>query len=87
MINKFGRVLAGLKTEDAITEFLKDLLNRQERLMLVRRLQIAEMLESGETYVKIINKLHCGPATISRIERWLNFGRGGFKKAAKITKF
>ena len=85
LIKKLGRVLTELKTDDAITNFLKDLLNRQERMMLVRRLQIAELLAAGETYNAIIEKLNCGPTTIARIERWLNFGRGGFKKATKIT--
>ena len=86
MIKKFGQILAQLKTNDAITGFLKDLLNRQERIMFIRRLQIAEMLEDGKTYAEIITKLHCGPATIARIERWLNFGRDGIKKAIKINK-
>jgi len=86
LMAKFCKVLADLKTGEAVAEFLKDLLNRQERMMLIRRLQIAEMLEEGKTYNEIINKLKCGPTTIARVERWLNFGRHGYKKAISIFK-
>lgn len=78
--------LSRLKTKSAIRDFLKDLLNRQERVMLVRRLFIAEMLLDGYTYREIIKQLHCGSPTIARVERWLHFGRGGYEKAVKSKK-
>lgn len=49
--------------------------------MLIRRLMIADMLLQGATYKDIIDRLNCGPATISRVERWLSFGRGGYLEA------
>lgn len=79
-------ILVRLKTKKEVKNFLKDLLNRKERVTLTRRLIIAEMLMKDCTYQEIIDRLRCGPATIARVERWLNFGRGGYKQALKIKK-
>lgn len=84
LLNSFCGTLSRLKTKEAVYNFLKDLLNRQERLMLIRRLLIADMLIRGETYVTIRERLHCGLNTIARVQRWLNFGRGGYKEAIKL---
>ena len=81
----FCGVLAGLRTEKSILDFLKDLLNRKERIMLVRRLLVAELLNDGKTYREIQTRLGMGPATIARVERWLHFGRGGYRRAL-LTK-
>lgn len=78
-------MLAELGEKSAIKYFLKDLLNRQERIMLIRRLLVAKMLLDGYTYDEIQNKLKVGKGTIAKVSRWLYFGRGGYKKA--ISKF
>lgn len=83
LLDKFCLTISRLKTKDKIKFFIKDLLNRQERAMLIRRLLIAEMLLKKYTYREIINYLHCGNSTIARVERWLNFGRAGYREAVK----
>jgi len=80
-MNRFCETLSNLGSKNLISDFLKDLLNRQERMMLIRRLLIAEMLENGSTYREIIEKLKCGSPTIAKVERWLHFGRKGYKRA------
>ncbi len=87
ILKDFCAVLIGMKSEDAIFRFLKDLLNRKERLMLVRRLQVAFLLNQGMSYDDIKKNLKVGKATIARISRWLEFGRGGYKDAIeKLSK-
>lgn len=86
LMTMFCDILCRLKTREAVQNFLKDLLNRQERTMLIRRLLIAEMLMNGKTYNEIIERLHCGTPTIARIERWLHFGRGGYAAALRVKK-
>lgn len=86
LLDAFCETLSRLKTKTTIRHFLKDLLNRQERAMLVRRLLIAEMLLAKRTYREIVDQLHCGTSTIARVERWLNFGRGGYKRALEVRK-
>ncbi len=86
LMDMLARVLAGLKTQKAMRDFMKDLLNRQERAMLARRLLIAEMLIEGATYSAICAKLRCGSATVARVERWLHFGRGGYERAIQTKR-
>lgn len=86
LLNILCKILFKLETPGAIKKFLKDLLNRNERTMLVRRLFIAEMLLDKRTYNEIKNQLHCGKSTIARVERWLNFGRGGYREAIRVKK-
>ena len=86
LMNNFCLTLARLGTKDSIRDFLKDLLNRQERLMLVRRLLIAELLTQGKTYKEIRFQLKTGRNTITRVNRWLNFGRNGYRKAIEADK-
>lgn len=82
----FCDILCGLKSRGAVMDFLKDLLNRKERIMLIRRLQIAEMLLDEYTYSEITERLRCGLPTIARVQRWLEFGRGGYKNAILAKK-
>ncbi len=84
LMDVFCYILTELKTKEEKKDFLKDLLNRQERIMLIRRLMIAELLSDGKNYSQIAKRLKCGKSTIARVQRWLNFGRGGYKKALKI---
>lgn len=86
LINLFCRMLSKMRKPNEFHDFLKDLLNRQERIMLIRRLLIAELLEAGFTYEAIRHKMGCGNSTIAKVERWLSFGRGGYKKAIQLLK-
>ena len=86
LMNTFCDALARLKTKGDVKNFLKDLLNRQERAMIVRRLLIAQMLINGSTYNDIGRLLHCGTATIARVQRWVHFGRGGYHAAVSRNK-
>lgn len=81
LITALCKVLQSLKSHTLMRDFLKDLLNRHERIMLVRRLMIADLLLRGKTYEQIKNRLGAGNSTIARIDRWLHFGRGGYERA------
>lgn len=79
--DEFCKVVADLKKVDDVRRFFRDLFNRQERIMFARRLQIAALLVAGATYVEIIACMGVGEGTVSRIHRWVNFGRGGYLRA------
>lgn len=83
IFNDLCKVLHKLTTVKEKKYFLKDLLNRGERVMLVRRFRIAQMLFEDKTYDEIIKELKVGRTTIAKVERLLNFGRGGYKNAIK----
>ena len=86
LMDSFCKTISQFKSKAAVYNFFKDMLNRQERMMLIRRLLIAEMLQAGHSYRNIMKQLHCGSTTIARVQRWLNFGRGGYKTAIKTKK-
>ncbi len=66
---------------DAVKLFLKDLLTPSERIMLGRRIIIARLLLSGETYADITKRLGVGHDTIVRIQKWLDDQLPGYEKA------
>lgn len=84
--DEFCDLIAKLKTHDEVRRFFKDLLNRQERLMLVRRLQIAKLLTMKATYDQIVDILKAGKSTIARTQRWLQFGRRGLVDSIQKIK-
>lgn len=86
LMDEFCHILSALDTKAQIYNFLKDLLNRKERMMIIRRLLIARLLEQGKKYHEIKAELGCGSTTISRVQRWLHFGRNGYKAAIRLIR-
>lgn len=72
---------ASLRGREAMRLFLRDLLTESERIMLGRRIWIARLLLSGETYDEIASLLRVGNSTIRRVDRWLNEQIPGYEKA------
>ena len=65
----------------AMKSFLKELLTPSERIMLGRRIQIAQLLLAGQSQAYIGEKLKVGPNTIWRVEKWLDGQMPGYKEA------
>lgn len=80
----FCIIVMKLRTPEAVQKFFADMFNRGERLMIVRRLHIALLLDAGLTYRKIKLVLRTSSPTIARVHRWLEFGRGGYKSAVHV---
>ncbi len=79
LLNNFFSAIADLKNFDEASRFFKDLLNEKETAMLARRLEIAKFLDQGFTFEAIYRKLRVGRSTIASVNRWLNYGRNGYK--------
>ncbi len=73
--------VGSIRGRDAAKLFLRDLLTHSERIMLGRRIIIARLLVSGETYDSVRARLGVGYATISRVERWLQDQFPGYEQA------
>ncbi len=73
--------IAQLETREEVKRFFKDLLSQSEAIMLARRIEIAKRLLEGESYDRIIRDLKVGKDTISKVQRWLTSGFGGYEKA------
>ncbi len=72
---------ASLKGRSGMKLFLRDLLTESERIMLGRRILIAQALLTGDTYESIMKRMRVGPGTIDRVRRWLTDQFPGFENA------
>lgn len=59
--------------------FFEDLCTVQELKALTQRLHVASMLSDGKVYSDIVAKTGASTATISRVNRSLNYGSDGYK--------
>lgn len=76
-----------MKGRDAMKLFLRDLLTDSERIMLGRRITIAQMITAGKTHEEIVDVLHVGYDTIARVHRWLRDDVPGYEMAlAKLRE-
>lgn len=71
--------IISIKDRKTCKNFLKDICTINELYSLVQRLQVAYMLNNNKTYQEIADETHASTATISRVNRCLNYGEKGYK--------
>lgn len=72
---------ASINGRPAMKSFLRDLLTESERVMLGRRILIARLLLSGETYDEIHDRMGVSHGTICRVDKWLQDQVPGYENA------
>ena len=70
-----------LKTLDECYAFFDDVCTIHELQAIAQRFQVARMLSQSKTYVEIAEKTGASTATISRVNRFLQYGSGGYQAA------
>lgn len=73
--------IANLKTKKECYDFFEDLCTINEILDMSKRLSAAVLLDKNESYNEIIKKIGISTATLSRINKSLHYGTGGYKVA------
>ena len=76
----FNAVLS-LESVDECYNFFEDLCTVAEIKSMAQRLHVAVMLRQGKTYTDICQKTGVSTATISRVNRALEYGADGYKLA------
>ena len=71
--------LLQLKTPEEAYRFLEDVLTVQELKSITQRLEVAVMLRRKVTYQEIAHQTGASTATISRVNRSLNYGNDGYR--------
>ncbi len=66
--------------------FLEDLLTSQEIVEIARRMRVAKMLYEHTTYDEIARETGASTATISRVNRCIRFGEGGYERVLQRLK-
>lgn len=71
--------ILSLKTKEESYRFFDDICTINEIKALEQRLQVAKMLRDKKTYLDIAAATGASTATISRVNRCLNYGSDGYK--------
>lgn len=74
----FEAVLCLENKEECYT-FFEDVCTINELLSLSQRFEVARMLRQKKTYLEISEKTGASTATISRVNRSLNYGNDGYE--------
>lgn len=78
--------ILSLKNLDECYRFFEDVCTIKEIKSISQRLQVAKLLKLEKTYNKIEELTGASTATISRINRVLNYGADGYSIAFKAMK-
>jgi len=76
----FASILT-LQTMEECYKFFEDICTVHEVAAMAQRLQVARLLRQGITYHEIVEKTGASTATISRVNRCLQYGAGGYNTA------
>lgn len=66
--------------------FFEDLCTTSEIKAMSERFQVAKLLRERKTYIDIEDRTGASTATISRINRFLNYGNDGYKMVIEKIK-
>lgn len=67
-----------LKDKEECYKFFEDICTINELLSLSQRFEVASMLRDKKTYLEIAEHTGASTATISRVNRSLNYGNDGY---------
>ena len=74
----FEAILA-LKDQEECRAFFQDLCTVAELKAMAQRLEVAQLLDQGFIYNDILQQTGASSATISRVNRALQYGSDGYK--------
>ena len=76
--DKLYEAILSLNTVDECKQFLEDLCSISEIMAMEQRYQVAACLHKGMIYNDILAATGASSATISRVNRSLQYGKGGY---------
>lgn len=77
-VNHLFEAILSLRDKEECYDFFEDICTINEILSLSQRLEVARMLREQKTYLEIAKKTGASTATISRVNRSLNYGNDGY---------
>ncbi len=75
---KLYEAILKLDTLDECIRFFEDLCTKSEMMAMEQRFQVAHYLYNGMIYNDILSETGASSATISRVNRSLQYGSGGY---------
>ncbi|MDY3929958.1 MAG: YerC/YecD family TrpR-related protein [Clostridia bacterium] len=81
--DKLFKAILKLETIEECYNFFEDICTIKELMDMSQRLSVAEKLSAGKSYQEISKETGASTATISRVNKCLNYGSGGYENALK----
>lgn len=78
-VDELFSAILSLKNKEECYLFFEDVCTVNELLSLSQRFEVARMLMEKKTYLEIAEKTGASTATISRVNRSLNYGNDGYE--------
>ncbi|MDO5422977.1 MAG: YerC/YecD family TrpR-related protein [Eubacteriales bacterium] len=78
-VDKLFEAILSLENKEECYLFFEDVCTINELLSLSQRFEVAKMLRERKTYLEIAEKTGASTATISRVNRSLNYGNDGYE--------
>jgi TrpR-related protein YerC/YecD len=72
------KAILALKTEEECRKFMEDLCSITEIMAMEQRFEVAKLLNEGLIYNAIMEQTGASSAIISRVNRSLQYGAGGY---------
>lgn len=84
-VDQFFDAILTLENREECYQFFDDICTVKEITAIAQRLDVAKMLREERTYVDIAKDTGASTATISRVNRSLNYGNDAFDMVLKRT--
>jgi len=79
LVDRLFEAILLLETVDECYSFFEDICTIAEIKAMAQRLEVAKMLKNKKTYQEISEETGASTATISRVNRCLNYGADGYR--------
>ncbi len=77
--NELFKAILKLESVEDCQKFFEDVCTINELEAISQRLEVANLLIEGKSYQEVSQKTGASTATISRVNKCLNYGAGGYK--------
>ena len=85
-VEELFEAILTLKDTDECTKFFEDICTVNEVLSIAQRFAVAKMLKENHTYLEVAEKTGASTATISRVNRSLNYGNDSYSMVLERMK-
>lgn len=85
-LNQLFQGILQLKTQEECYQFFEDVCTINELRSIAQRFDVAVKLSKKQTYTEIEESTKASSATISRVNRALNYGKDGYRMVIERMK-
>ena len=78
-VDRLFAAIRTLKSEEECYRFFEDLCTFNELQSMAQRMEVAALLNEGKTFAQISELTGVSSATITRVNRCIGYGAGGYR--------